>query len=87
MPGVGLDYLFRRVGLVEARVRALVAHRRQDDPNPEDPFRGLYLSDEAADRLLRPGVPPPPVASADRHRVEGAQPTRQLRRSRNRCRA
>jgi ATPase family associated with various cellular activities (AAA) len=72
VPGVGLDYLFGRVGLLEARVRALVAHRRQDDPNPEDPFRGLYLSDEAADRLLHPGAPPPPAGSAERDRVEQA---------------
>jgi rhodanese-related sulfurtransferase len=69
---VGLDYLSGRVSLVEARVRTLVAHRRRDDPNPEDPFRGLYLSDEAADRLLQPGVPPPPLASGDRERVERA---------------
>ena len=54
--GVGLDYLAGRVSLVEGRVRALVAHRRLDDPNPADPFRGLYLSDEAVDRLLRPGL-------------------------------
>jgi hypothetical protein len=70
--GVGLDYLSGRVALVEGRVRALVAHRRHDDPNPEDPFRGLYLSDEAADRLLRPAVPPPPLPSADRDRTERA---------------
>ena len=28
--------------------------RRADDPAPDDPFRGLYLSDEAVDRLLDP---------------------------------
>ena len=70
MTGVGLEYLAGRVTLVEGRVRILVAHRRLDDPNPEDPFRGLYLSDEAVDRLLRPGAPPPPLQSADRDRVE-----------------
>jgi len=70
--GAGLDYLFGRVGLLEARVRALVAHRQQGDPDPGDPFRGLYLSDEAADRLLQPGAPPPPVQSGDRDRVEQA---------------
>jgi hypothetical protein len=42
--------------VVETRVRALVAHRRRDDPSPEDPFRGLYLSDEHVDRLLAGGT-------------------------------
>ena len=72
MTGIGLDYLSGRVGLVEGRVRALIAHRRRDDPNPEDPFRGLYLSDEAVDRLLRPAAPPPPLPSAERDRTERA---------------
>jgi hypothetical protein len=70
--GVGLDYLSGRVSLVEGRVRDLIAHRRQDDPNPDDPFRGLYLSDEAVDRLLAPAAAPPPLPSGDRHRVERA---------------
>jgi hypothetical protein len=70
--GIGLDYLSGRVCLVEGRVRALIAHRRCDDPNPEDPFRGLYLSDEAVDRLLQPAAPPPPLPSAERDRTEQA---------------
>jgi ATPase family associated with various cellular activities (AAA) len=68
--GVGLDYLSARLSLVEGRVRALVAHRRRGDPNPDDPFRGLYLSDEAVDRLLQPAVPPPPLPSRERDRAE-----------------
>ena len=55
------------VGVVEDRIRQLVAARRADDPQPDDPFRGLYLSDEMVDRLLDPspacrrlvGRPPP----------------------------
>ena len=47
-----LAYLLDRAALVEDRVRALVAERRADDPAPDDPFRGLYLSDETVDRLL-----------------------------------
>jgi winged helix domain-containing protein len=70
--GIGLGYLSGRLNLVEGRVRALIAHRRQDDPNPEDPFRGLYLSDETVDRLLQPPVPPPPLAGPDRDHVEQA---------------
>lgn len=53
-------------------MRALIAHRRQDDPNPDDPFRGLYLSDEAVDRLLQPAVPPPPLPGPDRDLAERA---------------
>jgi hypothetical protein len=68
--GVGLDYLSGRVALLEGRVRTLIAHRRRDDPNPDDPFRGLYLSDEGADRLLHPLVPPPPPPSEDRINTE-----------------
>jgi hypothetical protein len=48
----GLAHLFSRIWLVEVRVRALVEHRRHDDPAPDDPFRGLYLTDEDVDRLL-----------------------------------
>jgi hypothetical protein len=70
--GVGLEYLSGRLSLIEGRVRALVAHRRLDDPNPEDPFRGLYLSQEAVGRLLQEKAPPPPLPSADRERVERA---------------
>jgi ATPase family associated with various cellular activities (AAA) len=55
----GLAHLFARISLVEARVRALVGHRRQDDPAPDDPFRGLYLSDEDVDRLLEARTPVP----------------------------
>ena len=45
-------YLLARVALLEGRVRALVSHRRRDDPTPDDPFRGLYLSDEHVDAML-----------------------------------
>lgn len=47
-----LAHVLGRVGVVEERIRALVALRRADDPQPDDPFRGLYLSEEAVDRLL-----------------------------------
>jgi hypothetical protein len=48
-------YLMARIRVVETRVQALVTHRRRNDPSPEDPFRGLYLSDEHVDRLLADG--------------------------------
>jgi AAA+ superfamily predicted ATPase len=47
-----LRHLRARVALVEDRIRQLVAHRRAADPAPDDPFRGLYLSDEMVDHLL-----------------------------------
>jgi hypothetical protein len=69
---VGLDYLSARLGLVEGRVRDLIAHRRRDDPNPDDPFRGLYLSDEDVDRVLTAAAEGPVPASADREYIERA---------------
>lgn len=53
MTAAGLRYLLARLGIVEARVRRAVAQRRVGDPQPDDPFRGLYLSDDAVERLLR----------------------------------
>ena len=65
MTDASLGYLLRRVGLVEDRIRALVLHRRADDPAPDDPFRGLYLTDEVVDQLLAPaGRPPDPNRDA-----------------------
>jgi hypothetical protein len=51
-----LEHLLGRAAVVEDRIRALVAERRADDPQPDDPFRGLYLTDEAVDRILALGV-------------------------------
>jgi hypothetical protein len=50
-PG-SLVHVLGRLGVIEERIRHLVAVRRADDPAPDDPFRGLYLSDDAVDRLL-----------------------------------
>ncbi len=47
-----LSYLFGRLAIVEARVRAAVDRRRVDDPDPGDRFRGLYISDAQVDGLL-----------------------------------
>ncbi len=49
----GIAHLAARITLVEQRVEALIAHRRADDPAPDDPFRGLYLNDDTVDWLLR----------------------------------
>ncbi|MGI8802175.1 MAG: ATP-binding protein [Solirubrobacteraceae bacterium] len=42
-----------RFAEIEARVRAAVEHVATTDPNPADPFRGLYISDELAVSLAR----------------------------------
>jgi hypothetical protein len=63
----GLAYLLGRVAVVEQRIRALVAARRGDDPHPDDPFRGLYLSDEAVDRLLDTAAGTPEWRDDDPH--------------------
>jgi hypothetical protein len=74
----GLAYLLARVGLVEDRIRSLVQHRRQDDPAPDDPFRGLYLTDEAVDRLLDTKPVSPLPDAAHRAAVEGAADAAEL---------
>jgi hypothetical protein len=47
-----LPHLFERLAGLERRIRDAVAFRRNTDANPEDPFRGLYLSEEAIDALF-----------------------------------
>ncbi|HLX34133.1 MAG TPA: ATP-binding protein [Candidatus Limnocylindrales bacterium] len=47
-----LDDLLARLMLVEERVRAAVDRRRATDPDPDDRFRGLYLSHQRAAELL-----------------------------------
>jgi hypothetical protein len=60
-----LAHLLARVAVVEDRVRTLVESRRVDDPQPDDPFRGLYLSEEAVDRLLASAAGTPEWAGGD----------------------
>lgn len=62
-----MDHLLSRLAGVEARVRAAVEARRGSDPDADDPFRGLYLSDDTVRRILDSPdqVPwPEPVAPA-----------------------
>ncbi|MGW1060460.1 AAA family ATPase [Micromonospora rubida] len=54
----GSPALLRRLQRVELAVRAAVAARREADPQPDDPFRGLYLSDETVDAALAAGREP-----------------------------
>lgn len=50
--GSSASHLLARLQLIESRVRRLVANRRDDEAAPDDPFRGLYISDEHVDRML-----------------------------------
>ncbi|MEU6266881.1 ATP-binding protein [Saccharopolyspora shandongensis] len=52
MTGPDLNYLWARLGLIERRVREVVAARRAADPQPDDPYRGLYVTPDDVDRIL-----------------------------------
>ncbi|MER5203224.1 ATP-binding protein [Streptomyces sp. NPDC002825] len=60
-------YLWTRLQLVEERVRWAVAARQAVDPDPDDPYRGQYLTPEAVARVLDPPYDPglPALAQAD----------------------
>ncbi|MFZ1412272.1 MAG: ATP-binding protein, partial [Micropruina sp.] len=74
-----LGHLLGRSALVEQRVRSLIAQRRAVDPAPDDPFRGLYLTDEVVDHLLEGdpdnpmAVDPEPVRALDEAAGPGAR--------------
>lgn len=57
-----LPFLWRRLRVVEERVRQAVAVRRAGDPDPDDPYRGQYLTPEAVARIL--DEPPAPALPA-----------------------
>jgi len=66
-----LLHVLRRLELIEARVRAAVARRRTTDPETDDRFRGLYISQAHVDRLLaEKSAPPPPDAGAAQARED-----------------
>ena len=66
-----LIHVLRRLELIEARVRAAVARRRATDPETDDRFRGLYISQVHVDRLLaEKSVPTAPDAAAAKARDE-----------------
>jgi winged helix domain-containing protein/ATPase family protein associated with various cellular activities (AAA) len=66
-----LSHVLRRLELIEARVRAAVMRRRSSDPETDDRFRGLYISQAHVDRLLADNaLPAVPDAGAARAREE-----------------
>jgi hypothetical protein len=54
-----MRYLHARVADAIARVANAARRRSASDPRPGDPFRGLYLSREHVDELIRAGEPGP----------------------------
>ncbi|WP_408646696.1 ATP-binding protein [Streptomyces carminius] len=61
-PPAGLLHLTARLRAAERRVHRAVGERRRADPRPDDPMRGLYLSEEAVDRILASAPPDPAPA-------------------------
>jgi hypothetical protein len=55
--GPGESYLLTRFDQVRAAVGLAVQRRQTDDPDPGDRFRGLYITDEQALKLLDDRVP------------------------------
>lgn len=47
-----LRHLLARAVAVEQRVRRAVEARQRTDPDPDDAFKGLYLTEENVARLL-----------------------------------
>ncbi|MGW0960124.1 ATP-binding protein [Streptomyces gelaticus] len=72
-----LRHLLARAVAVEQRIRRAVEARQLTDPDPDDAFRGLYLTDENIARLLDETearafpypVPDPGEAPAERSRL------------------
>ncbi|MQT05310.1 AAA family ATPase [Streptomyces jumonjinensis] len=48
----GVEDLWQRLAHVEQRVRHAVAARHAVDPEPDDPYRGQYLTPEAVERIV-----------------------------------
>src|ERR1700736_6744696 len=66
-----LIHVLRRLELIESRVRAAVARRRTTDPETDDRFRGLYISQTHVDRLLaEKSAPAAPDAGAAKARED-----------------
>lgn len=51
-PPTHVEELWEGLGDIERRVRHAVALRQESDPEPNDPYRGQYLTPAAAERIL-----------------------------------
>ncbi len=70
-----LEHLRARLRVLDGRIRAAVDRRRASDPAPDDPFRGLYLSEANVAAILTNGHAPiwdadPDGSLSDLERVE-----------------
>jgi hypothetical protein len=66
-----LRHLHARLAALDLHVRAAVERRRTGVHGPDDPFRGLYVSEEDVDRLLAgPAEPLPALAGDDVRPIE-----------------
>ena len=61
-PGSGI---VERVAELRRRVAGLVAAERAGDPDADDPFRGLYVTDQHVDRVLETPPPTYPTSAED----------------------
>jgi hypothetical protein len=52
VPDPSIAHLHARLSLIERRIRDAVERRRAGDADPDDRFRGLYISEEQVDHLL-----------------------------------
>ncbi|MFD8105738.1 ATP-binding protein [Streptomyces microflavus] len=79
LPVTDVEILWERLARVEQRVRHAVAARRATDPEPDDPYRGQYLTPEAVERVLesRDAFAPVPEGS---YVTESAPPGSRLAR-------
>ncbi|MFD8467423.1 ATP-binding protein [Streptomyces cyaneofuscatus] len=78
---VDVEVLWERLARVEQRVRQAVAARRATDPEPDDPYRGQYLTPDAVERILESrdafapvpsyGAEPPSYATEPDSRLAG----------------
>ena len=60
-----LAHLLGRVALVGSRVRRAVEARRELDPDPDDRFRGLYITEAHVEALLEGDAPPSLLSPRD----------------------
>ena len=83
-------HLLAHLELVRAQVEAVVAARRQVDPKPDDPYRGVYTDEREIDSLLAHGGSvarrPPANPAIDAARAGLAKKAAVLRQSETRLR-
>ncbi len=82
MEEASLAHLLGRLHVIESRVRAAVARRRAGDPDPEDRFRGLYISQAQVERLLnqnKQAPVPDATAAKELEEIEGAADSAEAR--------